>query len=393
MKKTLLYLSFVVLLFCGNAVLYSAFGWTMDFYDAPIYQKIRPEFYILVLYMGITSFGWSKIALEEKSLILLTCMTLLYFIVTGQTDGFSVLINAIILPVLISSILLRLNEKDKNRIFGLILMFFFVNSFVAIFERVVGYNLLPYYSGGELSDVSYDFDISTFRSSALRNHPLGNALLTTCIMGFILVSYRIKGRMKLLLFFIGFISVMCFNTRSSIMIAGGILFFYLLYNIFITNEIGISRVTLFVLTGICIGAIYYLFSMGFGGRLLEKDNLNDTSVEARLLLFEKFLSLDISNYFFGMSNDKILALVNLSHIENFWILFLFRFGIIIFIAYIVCFYRLFRRWLRGYHWTEVVVPTAMFLLVASVNNSIYSGEPGIALFFMCTATMLSRDIK
>lgn len=385
----LFYLSVFILLFLGPNVLH-VLGWNIDWYAAPLYQKLRPEFYFLI-FLLFRNGGLKKVAQAEKRILIFTVIVFFYWLFTGQYNGFAILINTICIPALISFFCSCLDRKQKNVIQVLILSFFIANSTLAIYERMTNYLFFPYYSAGEATEfISLDY-LNMFRSTALRNHPLGNALLTSVILSFIVISDRIAVKWKACLFLLGYVALMCFNARASMMIVPGLLLLYILYNIMVDNVAHISKIKLIlaVLAFSIVGI--YLFDLGFGGRLLEKGNLSDSSVEARLLLYEKFLELDFSLFLFGMSNNEISNILKLTHIESYWVLYLCRFGIFIFVYYIYAFTKMISEWIKNEKWICRVFVVALLLLLSSTNNSIYGGEPAISVFILCAAALLSTS--
>lgn len=385
-QALLLYLSIFTLLFMGNNVLH-ALGWNIDYYAAPTYQKLRPEFY-LMLWLFFTM-KKNMYSLEIK-ICLFSCFVFVYWLLTGQSSGFAVLINTICLPAMLSLSLRNASEKQKHTVWRIVMLFFITNSCVALTERLLGIQVFSYYAGGEASTVFDTNDMFDFRSVALRNHPLCNSLMTAIIMSFIVISLQIKVVYKTVLFILGFMAIMAFNARSSIMIVTGMTFVYFLYNFTVKKVSNISKWQIAMVTLLCVIIVFYLFNQGWGGRLLVKDNLSDTSVEARILIYQTFLASDFTMFLFGMSNEEISHWAKLGHIESFWILYLCRFGIFIFVAYVVMFWKTLKYWVARYNIVNAVYVVLIFLLVSSTNNSLYYGDPGIAVFVLCAASFKTR---
>lgn len=385
----LYYISIFVLLFCGANVLH-VLGWNIDYYAAPAYQKIRPEFYLL--FICLLKNKVYKISNTEKDLLFFTIFVFIYWIISGQFSGFAVLINTICIPVIISCLALKLDAKQIKQIMFLILAFYIINSTLAISERFLNYNLFPYYTGGETLVVSHD-DLLSFRSTALRNHPLGNALLISTISAFTIISNKLSLFKRISLFILGYTAIMCFNARACMIIVPILLFLYIAYNISIKNVLQISKFKLIVSFTLFIIIGLYLFGQGWGGRLLEKGNLNDSSVEARLILYEKFFSMDFTLFLFGMSNEAISSLIRMAHIESYWLLYLCRFGIFILLYYLYLFYKLLKQWMKGFPLANRIFVVLVLLLLSSTNNSIYSGDPVIAVFILCCLTLWKKNAQ
>lgn len=380
-------ISIFILLFGGANVLH-VLGWNIDYYDAPIYQKLRPEFYLLTI--CLIKNGIYRLPQVEKNILLFTFFVFVYWIITGQSSGFAVLINTICIPVIISFLSLRMTYKQIDGIKKIVILFFLINSIIAISERYLNLHFFSYYSDGDIMNIEYD-DILIFRSTALRNHPLGNALLTSIIASFIIISNKISIIWKFSLFTLGYIAIMCFNARACMIFLPLLLFLYIICNILIKNVIQITKLKLVFCVILFIICSLYLFQLGFGGRLLEEDNLNDTSVAARLTLYEKFFSMDFTYLLFGMSNEEISSLLLMSHIESYWILYLCRFGIFIFAVYIYIFIKLIKRWIKSIPWINRTFVVLVLILLSSTNNSIYAGDPVISLFIICSLTFCKDE--
>lgn len=378
----LFYLSIFILLFGGANVLHFI-GWNIDYYAAPTYQKLRPEFYILFI-VFISRLKNIKFSLTEINILIFTFFVFLYWLVIGQTNGFAVLINTICIPAIISLLLKYTNYKQRRFIAYIVLSFFIINSSLALYERIFNVQIFQYYSGGE--SILYEYEYNEFRSTALRNHPLGNSLLTSVIMSFILISNQIKVKYKFILFILGFLAIMSFNARSSIIIVTAATFVYFLYNLLFKRVTNFSKSNILIIIVFSVIVIAYFFTIGWGGRLLVEDNLNDSSVEARMLIYNRLLSSDLSMFLIGMSNEQISQWAKMSHIESFWILYLCRFGIFVFLYYVFLFYKLLKYWIRELLFVNKAYIILIFILISSINNSIYSGDPVIVIFILCAAT-------
>lgn len=389
------YLAIIILLFLGNALLF-LLGWQIDYFDAPTFQKLRPEFYILFVVafcVMIKERDVYKYIKKENAIILLSLFLIGYWLVTGQLRGFAIIPNTILIPAIISIILSFCGTRSKTTIKNIIITFLVVDCLIAFYERITGMDLIPYYTGGDIGSYDEFANYIEFRSHGLRNHPLSNSVLIATILPFIYLDPSIKRWQKTILLLVGYGSFFCFNTRSSILICSIIFALYILFDIFRGRGKGASnKIYGIVFLAIGVGFAVFLFSRGFGDRLLGQNNLQDTSVEARLTLFQLFLNSDISTFFVGMSNEQmnnLVATVGLVHIESFWFMYLCRFGLLFFILFIIAFYKLLRKWFKGNGMINSLFLLSPGLVVASTNNSIYSGDPVIALLILCAFSFLT----
>lgn len=398
--KKLFEFSLIVLLFCGPAVLF-LFGWSIDWYASPSYQKLRPEFYILiflVIYYYKTIFDNHKIFNSEISVLFLSLLLVVYLGAFVDLENMAIIPNTILIPTLISILLYILPISIKKSIRYILLTFLILTSIVAFIERLNGRNFLPYYSGGQLGDVDIFKVYEGFRSSAFQNHPLSNAVLIATILPFIWYTPYIKKlTYKITLVVLGFGSLFCFNARASIIICGAFFALYIFYCVFLRRtyqKLSVSRSSNIYLLFAMVSISFLLFSLNFGDRLLADDNLNDTSVGARLTLFDLFMSMDISSFFSGMSSSEmslITSRAGLSHIENFWFMYLCRFGFVFFLLYIWLFVVMIKKRFTGVKFIDSLFLFLPALVVASTNNSIYGGNPVIAVLILCQYSFLSNN--
>lgn len=388
-RNITLYLSVIILLFGGTGVLYKL-GWVMDFYGAPFYQKLRPEFYFLFFALFSFKVAFSKKIIQNEISILFLCLFIsIYLFLLNQQGGFAVIINALAIPSIISILLIYSKQKDIFIIRKIILAFFITNSSIAILERLFAIHFIPYYNGGRFyleAEIEY---ISMFRSHALRNHPLSNALLTSIIMSFILVTPYLKNIHKTTLFLLGYISILCFNTRGCIITTSILTYLFLIYNITTKNVLKLNKKKTIIVICLATSLVIYMFSLNYGGRLLEEDNLNDTSIEARFKVFDAFAKIRFSELLFGgLTIVEIQKLVGLKSIENYWFLFICRFGVLFLSLFVFYFYKILKKWFKREFFASKLYIVLIFLLTSSVNNSIYGGDPAIALLILCSFAFL-----
>lgn len=178
--------------------------------------------------------------------------------------------------------------KIDNLGFYLILAFFVINSFLAIYENYLQQQLFDY----KLVEKFENFTDSTeFRSFGLMGHPLFSANISVIILSFIIINEHINKYLKLSLIIIGTLALLSFNSRIAIIIWGCLLVYrYLLYNIKPAYIIvlWIFIYTLFINDFISL----ILQNSNIFGRLSEKNNLLDDSALSRVLSFGYFWSAE-----------------------------------------------------------------------------------------------------
>ncbi|WP_316771000.1 hypothetical protein [Pedobacter frigiditerrae] len=388
----------VALLYLGVNVLFF-FGWDVNSLTS-VLESILPAAFLLTtcfIYRLLTlKIGWLKH--HKRTELELLALILILTVVqktTGKTAFFSTIINCLLIPVLVSALVPVVIDKGKVIVKNLtealsfrnlILVFYVVECVWAVFERLFTLNIFPFSQIGD-ERVTEALTTEEFRSSALINHPLQNALCVSIIMSFILIT-SIKVKYKYALWALGFLAILCFNTRSSI--AGWIVLFAVftyhsqIYNkkISVREKSYIIRFTVFA----AIGVLVLMFSVNWGQRLLEMGLFDDSSSQARIDVLGLFANQNLSDLLLGISQadiNKRVYMLDLITIENFWLIYLFKYGIIFTVLLVILFSKLFKRILNGYQPFQKFFVLTCFIGISSTNNSLAVPSPALAIFILC----------
>ncbi|MCQ2209471.1 MAG: hypothetical protein MJZ34_04185 [Paludibacteraceae bacterium] len=306
------------------------------------------------------------------SFSLLVLLQVGFYLVTGS-DNFK---STMSIGALFVAGAFPVNElKNKNIwkfFFFSFLCFYVIECSLAVIERVVSVNLPILRVTESLWEGISSGEDSSFRSEALLGHPLQNALIVLTAMSFILMS-KMSVLWKYGLWFLGFLSLLCFNTRFAIV------FSVLLFGIYILNSSkwGYSKreklqTRLFIVIG-CITGMVLFFVIGLGDRLLNMGLMDESSSYARLDLFDLFIGVDFSSLLFPMDSKLISSLMayrDVKVIENFWIVYLLNYGLV-FLGIIIFFYFVILKNLyRNYTVFQTLFTVMTFFLTASTNNSL-----------------------
>lgn len=181
------------------------------------------------------------------------------------------------------------------------------------------------------------------------------------------------------------LALLCFNSRFSIVLSAVV---YILLNY--KNMIYSRHRVKYVL---CIGLIsavflYMLFNTSFGGRLFDLGLYGDASSMARTEILDIFQAVDYREFMFvGIPYEDIIyiqAMAGLDYliIENPWIIFIFRYGILQTFAMILFFIPLFHKWLTPYGKFNAWVICILFLSLVSSSNSLAVGSTAIAQVYL-----------
>lgn len=383
------YFAIILLLFLGINVL-AKIGIFVEFDSAPVWQKILPSAYLIIpigIYALITCKSVTSYKCECHLLFLFLFM-LLSLYVKGSA-GYIGIINCNVFPVALSIVTcfyLSTNSLSRCKIlYKIVMSFYLIECSLSVFERIFEINIFPFLGSGTASILSYSSFMDGFRSTALQNHPLQNSLCVSILMAFILCS-NIKIKKKLSLFFLGYLAILCFNTRGSIVLWGVFFLVYLLFNL--KKYKGNSRLTLIFVTVVGVLAmIYLILNYGLADRLIKNGLLDESSAGQRLQLFDVFNFLSWNDWLFGISSIKqqrVLDFVNVGIVENPWLVIAFSHGIIVLTMMIFLYFRLFKRLFKEYKLFDKLFICFTFLIIASTNNSLVTPGAYLPLFLLCS---------
>lgn len=274
----------------------------------------------------------------------------------------------------------------KKKMLRVLIIFFVVECGVALIERILGYTIFPWIGGVTL-------DIETmktgFRSVSLHGHPLNNALMVSTMMSFLLLS-PLKPVYKFSLWLMGFLAILCFNTRSSMIANTLLLGVYVLYSLFADKTMmWRNKNKVLVISVIVFLCGYFLFTNGYvGGRLLDMGIMDEHSSKARINVWNMLNHFDILAHPLGVSYGEMRRIAYVSgvlFIENFWIIWLIRFGYIFLVGYVIVYCVFLKDLNKNYTRFQFFFSFGTFILIASTNNSLASGMIAPFFYLICAS--------
>lgn len=267
-----------------------------------ITQVVTVSFSPIIAYMVITFIKnkkkYSLYKKYNKIAFILTIEALIAILIKwaiGQ-DYFKEFLLFIFIPINISIIFEELSLKRIKDLQKIILFFFLVECFLAIYERIFGINFFNIEELTREELLYYNPEDWEFRSTSLLGHPLANAMGVTTILSFILTS-NLTIQKKLFYFIIGYISLFCFNARGAIIITTALMIPYVLYLIKTNNYHKKLLYCLTVLSFFVIG--YIIMTTSLGGRLFNADKVLDGSAQTRLDVFQFIEFINNEQLLFG----------------------------------------------------------------------------------------------
>lgn len=263
------------------------------------------------------------------------------------------------------------NQRIGNSLVRIFLTFYLVETILAIIERLLMTNVFGWNAMGHVILIPRTAE---FRSASLIGHPLYNSLVVSIAMAFILTS-PMKLKYKFSLWSLGFLSVMCFNTRAAMVLDALLLAAYLIYFVWShrSSYLGNKTKTLMYSVLIFSAGALCVFKFNFGGRLLKMGLMDDGSAQVRVDAWSVLSYLDYGKLLFGYTDNEISYLLHRAGLwttENFWIDQCLKFGLIFFAIYILFYLFIIRNLLKGYFSFQKVFLLSAFIGCASVNNSL-----------------------
>lgn len=397
-------IAIVLVLFGGPAVLFQL-GWVLEFGGAPAYQKLHPSFYFLLpLFLTLLLSSKRSFVFVKRELLSCYLLVLIALIMTFDPTGVgvSLLVNNIGIPVLISGCLILLLTSDtvnaeliSKRIRNLLIFFFLVNSLLAVAERILLVNVFLYRAGSGHLLNPWLWGVENFRSSALHNHPLANALLTSTIMLFILRS-NLRPLWQFSLYLIGFLALLSFNTRFAIVVMAVYFVGFVCENVFLKVKVKFNHFIL-LFSGIVVTVLifYLILYHDFGGRLLSLGFYDNESAGTRVQVFSVFEAINFRILLFGGGSNELSQAseaIGLKHIENFWIIYLFRIGGLFLVLLCTSFSAIMSSYVKVGRRPDLII-VLFFLILISSNNSLAVGVPALSFFILSSFAFLEKKTQ
>lgn len=334
--------------------------------------------FLLLAYM----LNFKKVSLykNEKYLIIASCLIGAFQkILMNKSAGMSFFINCIFEPLMLCA-LLRLfsfTQLKKLRIF--LLSFICIEFIIAFYEYFTGNLLFAVY----VDTLKMFTGQEEMRAFALQGHPLQNSFLVSMIMCGILSS-NININYRYAFFFIGYLALFCFNSRSSIYFMGIILLMNLWRDFIVKKQSLWKKICLLLFLGV---AIFYLLifveTHNMGTRLAIGMNSDDSSSYGRFILLNIINDMSLTDFLVGLSSSMstfYMVKYSLVAIENSVLNLIFAFGIFYTILFFFYLFKIFKS-INSNKFTLFCLVAVMVLLF-NTNNALQTSCPIIPIAIM-----------
>lgn len=338
---------------------------------------------LLVASLGIMFINSEKLGQRKLLILNVVFIAILLFVLPGSEGKYQavMVLSGGLIYALIYTIQGNNYAKHLAYCRKWIIIIYLIECGLSIVERILMFNFLSWNTEDVGMVTSFD-DVSGFRSFGLWGHPLQNALITSTIMGFILMYDGYKPKVKYTLWAIGYAAIICFNTRSSMV--GNIIFLALHQVIEASKTHSFSKKLRVIALGIFGVALLALLitQTSLGGRLLEMGLFDEDSAAVRVNTWSIFDYYQLSDFLYPeeVNREILLFKTGLYATENFWIDWLLKYGLIIEVIYTALIaYNIFQ-YGKGYKKKDFIFANLVFWVIASTNNSLTANPIPLFLF-------------
>lgn len=288
---------------------------------------ILVAFLPIVVYFVFISFTqkthYNKIAV---CLLIMAVIVILFKLSIGQSVfevGAFNKILLLIMPMLMYICFDNMTKRESDTLRFMIILFFIVLCVIAIGEKTLNRHFLPVEG-----DTEVWMEAGYFRSVSLLWHPLMGGFFVAVFMSFVAVADFKKKIFQFFLFFLGYISLLCFDARGATLVVTFVLLPYFILKFY---RMAGKRQWTIILGVICMlmGMVYLILETSLGsGRLLNME-LMDSSGQTRLKVFNFYKYYKHQDDFIWGHPDNYQHMVEVGlGVENGVISLIMNFGII-----------------------------------------------------------------
>lgn len=224
----------------------------------------------------------------------------------------------------------QMNDREKKSIKIIIWIILLVEILLSYYER---YTVSNVFESEEFNLFTGAHGDIVFRANGLYYHPLSNSYIISIITIFIVCCKDYSLRTKFIVYIMSVISLLCYNSRGNVILTGIVCLPIFLSDLKRFNS-GKRIFTLIIAALAFYFGIDYIMGSDLGGRFVFfKENGGDDwgSTEARFEAFSAFDYLDTQQLLWGGYDlyDQLLLMMDLAGIENSYITFILRHGLVI----------------------------------------------------------------
>ena len=327
---------------------------------------------------------------REFLMIGICFISLTISLLMNKSSMFAVMINNTIEPILLLCVL----RNCDYRLFvkKTLLIFFIIECTVACYEVMTKQILFADLSHMAKNNIEYMME-SEMRAFSLHGHPLQNAFLVS-ILSFFFLSAHGKPLYRYGLFSIGFISLLAFNTRSSIYLMAVIAILFIIRDLRGNQLKGNQKYVILVILLCAISVLIIMMkNFDFGSRLAYSLSSKDDSSNTRYMLLSIIANLPTKELLWGMTNG-IQLIINkyaFAAIENSLANFIVTNGLIYTVCWCILIYMCL--YTVSPNKTRYKYSFIIFFTLLNANNSLMTDTPIIIFYILSLYSLDSLQIK
>lgn len=331
----------------------------------------------MLVFLPVLAYFAVKVFLKEIRynkdavyVILLAVIIIIFKMALGQSY-ISEAVQLLITPMLIAMSFETLTGKELNLLRRVMIGFFIVECGLSIVEWTLN---RAFFLNPNLPNEFLDwFAISGFfRSTSLLGHPLANAQVVAVFMTFIAISDFKKKYVQIFLFFLGYLSLFCFNARGATLVITAFVAPYFIWKVNRTtpqNRKWIIKLGVFC---VVLGIGYMVTQTSFGGRLMNME-LMDSSGQTRLEVWDFYRHYDRQeNFIWGHPGNYLFMMDKLgaAGVENGVVCLILDWGIVFTIPVLLLLFRFQYHRLSVFSKFDKWLLLAVFYIIGFMNPNL-----------------------
>jgi len=329
------------------------------------------------------------------ALLIVTILMFAYVVLRSGAGGSAFLLDTHLTVPICAIVLCYTPPAYCQRALLLFIAVATINSSIGIAEAMGKFRLFTF----DANWVVYKEQF--FRASALRGHPLNNAMFTSIAL-FVLLARKFHPLVTVPLAMLLVVSLVAFGGRAALAYTMMALVLYAAHALW--RWVGTHRLStvqwinlamlVIVAIGVSFGMIYLLIESEMGERIAAH-GFWDKSADSRGLAVLVFDYMKPAEIWFGISADAIIAIVArmnqmvpIVDIENPWLLMFMWLGAIMFPVWLAATVFFVRALLRHQHFATQLAVWAYYA-IASTSNS-FGRKDSTYLIMVCAVMCLKR---
>ncbi len=307
--------------------------------------------------------------LQIQFVLVISALLILFKMSLGQSYTKEVILFSVV-PI-VATLVFSKNEQRHRKLFRiLVFVFYFLECALAIIERSLNVNLLPF----EMVEDVVEFynmrgETFEFRSTALLGHPLVNSLIVSMLTAFIVTDKTISLWGRSLLFSIGYVALLCFNGRAALIVVSVLLIPYLSHEI--VKKSRKPFISFFVVIAVVAGLFMVLYDSDLGGRLV-KEGFDDDSSRSRLLAFNFYKHITTYDLWIGGHGlyNRVATALHTSGVENGVVCVILNYGLFFAVALLAALIAFHWKLLSVYSKSSRLIILLVFFIIGSSNPNL-----------------------